>query len=409
MMNMTKNKITGYALIALAAFVLVFVAYKNTPAAQIPIVFSEKGMLDALWKNYKTEYIEEGTGRALDKQQDNITTSEGQSYTMLRSAWTGDKETFDLAFKWTNENLKRREDSLYSWLFGRKADGSYGVLTERGGYNSATDADIDMAVALIFAHNRWNEDDYLAAAKNIIKDIWAKEVVEVKGTPYLAANNLEKFSSQKPIINPSYFAPYAFRMFAEVDPAHDWMGVVDSSYALLERTASSTLDKPASAGLPPDWVVLNKTTGEPEATNISNLTTNFSYDALRTPWRIALDYMWFKEPRAKEYLDKLSFLSREWEEKRSIGSVYGHDGSVIAAAEVPAMYGGVIGYFLVSDSDAAKEIYEEKLKFLFSQDANAWKSPLSYYDSNWAWFGMALYNNQLPDLSGLDVPKAKSR
>lgn len=404
---MSNSKIIGYGLLALAVAIAIFVIYKNSMASQVPIVFSERNMLNILWQDYKNEYIEKETGRTLDKQQNNITTSEGQAYTMLRAVWMDDKETFDKALKWNADNLKRKEDNLYSWLFGQKTNGSYGVLTERGGYNSATDADIDMAVALLFAHNRWGQDEYLSTAKNIIKDIWTKEIVIVGGKPYLAANNLEKFSSAKPIINPSYFAPYAFRMFDIVDPEHDWMAVVDSSYDLLEKTASSTLGASSTSGLPPDWIVLNKSTGQPEQTNIANLSSNFSYDALRVPWRIALDHVWFKEPRAKAYLDKLEFLSAEWKNKHLISSVYGHDGTTIAEAEAPAMYGGAVGYFLVSDPEAAKDVYNEKLKFLFNQDTNSWKSPLSYYDSNWVWFGMGLYNNLLPELSGLDIKAAK--
>ncbi|MBI2030558.1 hypothetical protein HYT05_02970, partial [Candidatus Kaiserbacteria bacterium] len=39
------------------------------------------------------------------------------------------------------------------------------------------------------------------------------------------------------------------------------------------------------------------------------------------------------------------------------------------------------------------------LLILFDPDTNTWRAPLSYYDANWVWFGMALYNDQLPDLS----------
>ncbi len=136
-----KNKIAGYSLIALAVIMLSVVWYKNSPHGGIPIIFSDKNMLGYLWDDYKAEYIEAGTGRAVDKQQGNITTSEGQSYTMLRAVWMDDKPTFDLAYKWTNENLKRKEDHLFAWLFGKKADGTYGVLTDKGGYNTASDAD----------------------------------------------------------------------------------------------------------------------------------------------------------------------------------------------------------------------------------------------------------------------------
>jgi endo-1,4-beta-D-glucanase Y len=396
---MNATKIIGFIFIGVACFLFIFVAARNVDMPVSSPVFSDKSMLEALWNNYKNDYIEKDTGRALDISQNNITTSEGQSYTLLRAVWMDDKPAFDTAFKWTMDNLKRDEDHLFSWLFGEKEDGTYGVLTDKGGYNSATDADTDIALALIFAHSRWGDPYYLDTATEILKSVWEKEVLILNDKPYLTANNLEKFSSQKPIINPSYFSPYAYRIFAEVDKDHDWMGLVDTSYEILEKTASSTLDKGSSAGLPPDWIALNLQTGEPESANVGNLTTNYSYDALRTTWRIALDYRWFKEARAKTYLDKLGFLGTQWQEKRAIYSVYGHDGAVISTQEAPAMYGGSIGYFVVSDEEKGKEVYDERLKSLFNQDENRFKDALSYYDANWVWFGLGLYNNLLPNLA----------
>jgi endoglucanase len=63
------------------------------------------------------------------------------------------------------------------------------------------------------------------------------------------------------------------------------------------------------------------------------------------------------------------------------------------------MYGGTIGYFMINDPSSADEIYEQKLKTLYDQDSNSLRTPLSYYDSNWAWFGLALYNDLLPNLA----------
>jgi endoglucanase len=392
---MKNNRLTavGGILIILAIILFGLLWYRNRPGAGVPLVFSTRAMVDSLWQKYKTTYVEEGTFRTINKQQDNVTTSEGQSYTMFRAVMMDDQATFDGAYQWTKDNLWRDEDRLFSWLFGKDTDGEFRVLKAQGGYNSASDADIDIALSLIFAYNRWKKDEYKGDALAILKDIWDKEVVEINGVPYLAANNVEKFMSQKVIVNPSYFAPYAFRIFAEVDPDRDWMALVDSSYAVLNEVTSSSLDKSSSAGLPPDWVVIDKKTGEISATGISHLTTNYSFDAIRVPWRIAVDYVWNHEPRAKEYLDKLSFLTKEWEAKGKIAGTYSHDGKVLSDAEIPAVYGTVIGYFMVSDPKNAEVIYNQKLKSLYNPDTNSWKRLLSYYDDNWTWFGIGLYNN----------------
>jgi endoglucanase len=316
-----------------------------------------------------------------------------------------DQATFDSSYKWTNDALKHQNDHLFSWKFGQRNNKSYGVLTDQGGQNSASDADSDIALALLFAHEKWNNQYYLDEAKAIINDIWKNEVVTIQGKPILAANDVERQSSSRTIVNPSYFSPYSYRLFALVDPEHNWLGVVDSSYDILTRSASMKLDRSESADLPPDWIQINRQTAEISAVGNGSLTTNYSYDALRIPWRIALDWKWYQEPRAKTFLDSLSFFKDQWETNKAVGTTYGHDGAADQINETPAMYGGLIGYFMVSDEADAKEVYQQKLQILFNPDTNAWEKTLSYYDDNWAWFGIALYNDNLPNLGATIKPK----
>ncbi|MBA3550591.1 hypothetical protein H0W32_00035 [Patescibacteria group bacterium] len=392
------QKTWGIFLLVCAFGLLGFVAYKNSPKRQVPIIFSARNELLSLWNEYKSEYIEKDSYRVLDKQKDNITTSEGQSYAMLRAIWLDDKETFDKTWQWTKDNLQREDDMLFSWLFGMRADGTFGILTDKGGENTATDADTDIALALIFASARWNQQNYLGDAVVIINSIWENEVAMVQGKPYLVANNLEKNAPKNMVINPSYFSPYAYRIFAKVDGNHDWMALVDTSYEVLEKSIESPLDTGSSANLPPDWIFMNKTTGALSAPTGNNLTTNMSYDALRIPFRLALDYQWFDEPRAKEILSKMSFLSTEWNNHAIIYTGYSHSGEPVYKNQSAAFYGGTLGYFIVVDPNNAKMIHDNKLQILYSPDTGKWKVPLGYYDDNWAWFGIALYNNMLPNL-----------
>lgn len=395
-----KSKIIGSVFIGLAIIIVVFVAYQNSVRRQVPLVFSPRVMLNSVWEQYKKEYLEQDTYRTLDKQRENITTSEGQSYTMLRAVWLDDKETFDKSWQWTKNNLQRDEDHLFSWLFGKRPGpgNQYGVLTDQGGYNTASDADTDIALALLFAYARWNDEKYLRDAQPIINDIWEKEVVVIKGKPYLAANNIEKTSDKNEVIvNPSYLAPYAYRVFAKVDKKHAWNDLVTTSYEVIEKSMDATLDKSGTVRLPPNWISIDRKTAEIKPASVSNLDTNFSYDALRVPWRLSLDLLWNNEARAERVLTKLSFLSEEWQKERKL-YLYTHDGVVLSREESPALYGGSIGYFLLHKPSIAEEVYIEKLQILYDPDKQSWKKPLSYYDDNWAWFGIALYNNALPNL-----------
>lgn len=380
-----------------AAGIAGYAAFASTKKVDQNIVFASHTLLEGTWNNYKKEYWESDTGRTLDKQQNDITTSEGQSYTMLRAVWMSDKPTFDKSWAWTQEQLER-EDKLFSWRWGQKEDGSYGVLTSMGGQNAATDAETDIALALLMAAGRWQQESYLTEAKAIINAIWEHEIVEVNGKPYITSNNLEKNSQSPIVMNPSYFAPYAYREFAKVDKEHDWNAVVDSSYDFLNKTMDAPLDKASSAGLPPDWVLMDRTTGEVSAPTTANLTTNYSYDAMRTVWRIGMDYKWNQEPRAKQTLEKMKFFSSEWEKNSTLYSTYSHDGQVITQDEVAESYGTSLAYFDVVQPDQAKEVFEQKIKTLYNQNTNGWKEPLTYYASNWVWFGIALHEDQVPNL-----------
>lgn len=361
------------------------------------MIYSSRTLLDALWNEYKKEYFD-SNGRTVDRQKANITTSEGQSYTMLRAVWSDDQPAFQLAWQWTQQNLQR-PDHLFSWLYGAHPDGTYGVLTEQNGQNTATDADTDLAVALLFAYDRWREPQYLNAANDIVQGIWQHEVVTINGTPIIVSNNIEQYSPNKVLVNPSYFAPYAYRMFAQLDPTHDWNALVDSSYRLISQSSQARLDTNSSAILPPDWITVDRQNGAVGPATTPGLTSDYGYEAARLPWRLALDWYWYKDPRAVDALAQFSYLQNEWQKNGKLFATYGHNGTVVGDYEIPMMYGGSLGYFLVSDPSAARTVYEQKLLSLYDPGALAWHTQLSYYDSNWAWFGLALYHNALINLS----------
>lgn len=360
-----------------------------------PVIFSTDRMLLELWNTYKTGILEPESLRALDRSQGNITTSEGQSYTMMRAAWMDDIATFDTAWQWTKDNMQR-DDKLISWKFGELKNGTYGIQADVGGNNTATDGDTDIALSLLMAASRWKEPLYLYDAQDMLKSIWEKEVVIINGKPVLVANDIERLDKKSVIVNPSYFAPYAYKEFAKVDPERDWEALADNSYDIVFAASDSTLDKEKTAGLTPNWIRIDRTTGEVKPA--PELDSNYGYDAFRTPWRLALDWKWNEDVRAKQVLAKYSVLADEWRANNSLNAVYGHDGTVISNDKVPAAYGANIGYFMVTEPELAKEIYETRLLTLYSADTQSWNRPLGYYDDNWAWFGMALYENNLPNL-----------
>lgn len=134
-------------------------------------------------------------------------TSEAQSYAMLRAVWTNDRPTFDRTWNWTQQHLLT-SDGLLSWLWqgGKVVDP-----------NSATDGDTDTALALLMAGKRWNDPALHAAGVRMMQAIWEHEVTEINGRPYITAGNWATDATVV-ALNPSYFSPYAYRIFQEVDP-----------------------------------------------------------------------------------------------------------------------------------------------------------------------------------------------
>lgn len=396
-----RRKVFAFTFLGAGIVVISVGAYFASSASRIAPTFSVQAMLDSEWTSYQKNFmltLSPSTERTVDPSEGDITTSEAESYTLLRAVWLDDQTTFDANWQWTEQTLQR-PDGLFSWLYGQRPDGSYGILTAQNGENTAGDADSDIALALLFAYGRWQKPQYFAAAERVLAGIWNNETIEIQGTRYLTADNLET-SSLMPTaaINPSYFSPYAYRIFAAADPSHPWIDLVNGSYDLINESLDSPLGASSTAELPPDWLAINKTTGAigPLATSTADI--NYGYDAMRLPWRLALDWEWNHDPRDRNILNKMGFLGAQWRENGMLEAIYGHDGAPLAGYESPAVYGGNIGYFIVSDPGDAEAVYRQKLVILFDPGAADWRVPLGYYDANWAWFGTALYNGALTNL-----------
>jgi endo-1,4-beta-D-glucanase Y len=358
-----------------------------------------KPMLASLWNEYKQQDLDPVSHRTIDAQRGNITTSEGESYTMLRAVWENDRTTFDQSWEWSKDNLKRPTDSLPAWLWGKEPNGTYGILTEQNGQNTASDADTDMALSLIMAGDRWHDPTYTIAGIQMIDDIWNQDVATVQGQPVLTADNLEKDDPTQVVVDPSYFAPYAYTIFAGLDPTHDWTGLETNMFSLVDQISSQPLDQSRSANIPPDWVIINRQTGSFSPPTGTDQTTDYSFDAMRLPFRLALDYEWFGNPEAKDLLSHYGFLSGQWQVTGKLVESYSHLGQALTQTEAPSIYGGSLGYFLIEHPAEATAIYQQKLLPLYDSTTGMWKQNQDYYDANWAWFGMALYTGQLPNLT----------
>lgn len=351
----------------------------STPAAGAADVLQES------WKAYCARFIE-ADGRVVDPKGGGISTSEGQAYTMLRAVWMGDRAVFDRTYTWGLKNLNAvRRDRLWAWKWELAADGR-GRVPDTA---FASDADQDVALALILAFRAWRDERYRTDAGAILADLWKLGTIEVQGRRFLLAG--DKLCNKSTCrLNPSYAAPYAYRIFAAHDPEREWRTVVDSSYLVLETSAALAVTR-----LPPDWILLDTSTGRlvlPRGKDSA-----FSYDAMRVYWRVELDRLLFAEPRADRYLKKtLPWLIKRWEQAGTIPAVVPSDGVNLADYEAPEMLAALMAALRPSRSNIAAA-FERRLQSLYANGiwADHAGDRKSYYLQNWAWFGLALYQQKL--------------
>ena len=335
--------------------------------------------LSSAWSAYKIAYISHD-GRVIDYKNGAITSSEGQSYAMLRALWMDDRETFDRTWRWTNQNLQAGEaGQLPAWKWGQDAAGGWGVLDPQ----PASDADQLIAYSLLGAAQRWRNPAYGTQARTLLEQIWTREVDQVAGKWVVLPGPWAKGPSEVRL-NPSYFLPFALRAFADADDKRPWARLIDDGYQILAKCRGTS-------GLPKDWCYLDATTGEMlPPTDAEH--DNFGFEAFRVAWTLAAEVKWHHERRARSLLGPfISLLSRPTAPVR-IPGVIGADGSAKVAWAYPGMYGALLPAWAIRRPAAAKRIWREELAPL--RQEHGWGDPDDYYGQNWIWFGLALWQGK---------------
>lgn len=225
----------------------------------------------------KRFYEESGNLARIKFDTPSQTVSEGIGYGMLTmvymdNATNNTQGKFDKLWnyykKWPNGN------GLMHW----KINGFSGVAEQ----NAATDAELDVALALLQAYKQWGNESYLTDAKSLISKIYQKETNG--GT--LKPGDMFDYP-----LNPSYFSTAAMELFKKVS-SDNWDGVISKCYSILKSAQNST------TGLVPDWCTAS---GQPDGRG-----PEYLYDACRTPWRIGMAYIWFGHADAKAYCSKVA-------------------------------------------------------------------------------------------------------
>ncbi|MDD5064104.1 MAG: glycosyl hydrolase family 8 [Phycisphaerae bacterium] len=378
-------------LIVFAAAAIIFGVGRGLKSAD-----AKAGMLKR-WAGFKHYFID-GSGR-VKRPDENDSVSEGQAYAMLRAVWLNDKETFDKCYIWTENNMSRyktRGDNLLAWRWkgGKVID-----------FTPASDADIDYALALIFADARWGDpgssaiENYGDKAKKILDDILNLETYStVSGRLYLSPWIYDgKVITESFAVNPSYYSPAHFRIFYKYTQDKRWLKLVDTTYYMLNSLSRSFAGQ-QGIGLIPDWCSVDM---EDKFGILEGKGDRFGYESIRIPFRVGLDYFWFKSKDGKKFLKGFSgFLEQQFEKNGIIFCEYDYAGDALKKFDSPAFYSCY--YYSLS---AAKSRYAqkalEKNRSRLKIDGDFWfyENNQDYYLNCLSWLAEGLKAGVIEDIS----------
>lgn len=222
--------------------------------------------------------------------------SEGLGYGMLLAYFNGDIESFNRMWNYTRAFRAYNNAKLMPWI-------TKSFHWETIDNSSATDADLDIATSLILMYYKTGVAAYLQDAMTVINAIWDMEVNP--STLLIYSGDVDLWKTANPAYNLSYFSPVAIRLFAQVDPTHNWQGVLDAMYAYMQLVQSM------GTGVFPDWSdatgnAVNPPNGSAGSGPGSYTWHTFNKESVRIPWRIAWDYYWYQDPRASQILNTLN-------------------------------------------------------------------------------------------------------
>lgn len=324
-------------IIMMAVMLTAYLAYARTmpkvPFPQVvkyrygisPQVQDETMLLNVLsaYEGWLQNYVAEEGGPNKEYRvhrgslYDYDTVSEGIGWGMLISVLMENrknptKKYFDGFWMYYKRNMNGT--GLMSWKISRT-----GEVLEK---DSATDADQNVAMALLFADRQWGsrgEIDYLAAAKKIIENIMKHEVEPLSYVLKPAAG-----WGGSGATNPSYYSPAYYKTWAKFDD--HWQKVSENADQLYSLFA----DRYAT-GLYPDWCTA---TGDE-----TRLSYDYTYNACLTPLKIGLDYLWNGE--GDLYLKRLSnwIMDKTDNHPEAIADGYSVDGGPIGKYSNAAFVG----------------------------------------------------------------------
>lgn len=328
--------------------------------------------LDQLWDHYfkgddnsKVYYDKDSEAYIMDIANHDVR-SEGMAYGMMICVQTNHKEEFDKLWNWAKNHMWRKDgewDGYFAWQRNESGTG--------GDNNCVPDAEMYFMMSLMFAANRWGDDQYREDALYIMDKMW---------------NNLghKLFNQGNYII---VFQPRdGCNNFS--DPSYDLPAYLD----LLSRWAEKDIDKWKTAvtasrdhlyksshyktGLFTDYSNFD---GTPHPESYNNKAEYYMYDAMRCAMNYGMDYYLFgadatrQEEMAKHIIDFFEEDGYTHARFTWNGTIYGSDKYTQGEAGANA----VACFALLGNPDYAESV---KKNMELAWNVNPITGQYRYYD-----------------------------
>jgi endoglucanase len=328
------------------------------------------------WPAYRlfVERVVQADGRVIDRSTGALqTTSEGQSYAMFFALVANDRATFDRLLGWTRTNLSANQfDSnslrLPAWQWGRKQDGSFGVMDP----NPASDSDLWIAYDLFQAGRLWKEPMYTKLAYALATQIVKQEIVDLPGLGPMLLPGPQGFrTGDVTRLNPSYLPLPLLRGLAHEMPDGPWTKLAQNAAKMIRVTSPR--------GYAPDWAAYQngQFVVDPKNGDVG------SYDAIRV-------YLWAgmasaSDPLARPWLDALGGMRQSVAQTgfppEKVSTISG-----AASGEGPLSYWGALApYFKALNDERGLGLARTHLDALVAPPG-AGREPV-YYDRVLGLFG----------------------
>jgi endoglucanase len=328
-----------------------------------------------LWDNYTNRFLDD-SGRIVDHDAADRTTSEGQAYALFFSLVGNDRLRFDRILSWTQTNLAHGDlaTNLPAWLWGNQ-QGTWKVTDA----NSAADADLWIAYTLLEAGRLWDDPKLTTLGEALTNSITQLEVRDIPGLgPMLLPGATGFVTSDHWVqLNASYLPVQLLLGIADHTRSKRWRQMADLVPLV---TAGSSAN-----GFILDWIAYRSFEGfSTQPAPVSPLLG--SYDAIRV-------YLWAgmlsaATPGREQILAAVGGMPAYLDQNALPPASVSETGQVADARGNVGFSAAVIPLLMALKRTAPLERQRLRLRSEKNDKTGLYGKPARYYDQNLALFSL---------------------